>query len=139
MAALSCLSISGAWRHTSDQLGHQKQWACCLIQTQARRQCDALQDPSESPDTTHSCPIKQKQRVNKAAHLNTSLRSSKASFKHTMMNNPTARRGYVCCVCVMCSDGHKCNVENKYTSNTVEPLFFAAGLLFKLIHIFLMQ
>lgn len=49
MAALSCLSISGAWRHTSTQLGHQRQWACCLIQTQARRQSDALQDPSESP------------------------------------------------------------------------------------------
>lgn len=70
MAALSCLSISGAWRHTSAQLGHQRQWTCCLIQTQACRQSDALQDPCGSRATAppHRCQVKQSDRASKAAH-----------------------------------------------------------------------
>lgn len=74
MAGLSCPSISGAWRHTSAQLGHRRQWTRCLIQTAARRQSDALQDPGESPAAPPSSlrpprrPIKPNERVNKAVH-----------------------------------------------------------------------
>lgn len=56
MAALSCLSISGGWRHASAQLGHQRQWTCCLVQTQACRQSDALQDPQDPPRSPPAAP-----------------------------------------------------------------------------------
>lgn len=78
MAALSCLSISGARRHTSTQLGHRRQWTCCLVQTQACRQSDARQDPCGShtvaPAPPQHCQVKQDDRVSKAVLKNRDAR-----------------------------------------------------------------
>jgi len=78
MAALSCLSISGAWTHTSAQLGHQRQWAYGLIQTQARRQSDALQHPSDSPAEASPVQLSWRKGLTRLLrHLDISLMSWK--------------------------------------------------------------